>query len=260
MDYSKEPELIFTQIDDERYAIFYDLELLNFQEDNTFYLNAINPSQNILELGCGSGRLTHLLAQVPANIVALDKSFIMLARAATHQSDRVHYTCMDMCCFDFSTLFDTIIIPYNTLNLLGSSHHVQQCLQLCHKHLKKKGKLVMQLYVPDKEISKTEGKTFQFQIFEPPTGGKLIKETIKEYRKDTATTILEERYRIRPFQNGVPNEDLNNILTLFTPNYRNWKTLLEASGFSINAQYGDYTLSSFTPESDSCLLLEAGKR
>ncbi len=115
----------------------------------------------------------------------------------------------------------------------------------------------MQIYLPGQKITQSHNKTFQFQILECPGGGKVIKETLKEYHQNSQTLIMEERYRIRPFKEGIVNEDLNHFLTLFTPGYDTWKRLLHAAGFSISKEYGDYDMSSFTPYNSSCLLLEA---
>ncbi len=257
LDYTKEPDLHFEPISTKKYRLFYDLEMGNFSDDVNFYLSTILPHSEILELGCGSGRLTRRLAQHGHSVIGLDISLEMLQHAVGMRGENIHYTCMDMCSFSFSSSFDCIIIPYNTLNLLTNVNQVKQCLRLCRKHLVADGILLMQIYLPDQNITQTQNKTFQFQIMECPEGGKVIKETLKKYHHNTQTMLMEERYRIRPSEKGKTNEDLNHFMKLFTPGYNTWQTLLHTAGFSISREYGDYDMSSFSPDNCSCLLLEA---
>ncbi len=259
MEYSEEPEINFLPVNKKRYCQLYDLEMSTFTNDINFYLKSAKSSNKILELGCGSGRLSQHLAKENHSLVALDISHEMLKLATFNCSSNIDFICMDMLSFSFSTTFDTIIIPYNTLNLCTTSEKAKQCLQLCREHLSSNGNLLLQLFIPDTNLQLSTAKTFQFQIFSPPEGGKIIKETLKQYDRHSQTLLLEERYRVRPFHKNRQNEDLVNFLSLFAPDYPTWKTLIQKCGFSVDSAYGDYNFIPYSPESNLLLLCATAK-
>ena len=80
MDYSTEPEEIFYPLSTERYSEFYDIEMTNFDSDLEFYTSALPENVDILELGCGSGRLSRALASRGHRVTGVDISSEMLAR------------------------------------------------------------------------------------------------------------------------------------------------------------------------------------
>ena len=84
MDYSTEPEEIFSQLSAERYCEFYDIEMTGFDADLGFYLSALEERMDILELGCGSGRLTRALAARGHRIVGRRQSSEKLISNRNH--------------------------------------------------------------------------------------------------------------------------------------------------------------------------------
>lgn len=127
---------------------------------------ALQPGQDLLELGCGTGRITGwLAAQVrPARVVAADFSTAMLAQARQRHPD-TEFWLMDICdeppgdalfdvvlCFNAFPHFrdqvqalrhiDRLLKPGGRLvilHLVGSAHlnhfHSQLAHPVCHDHL-----------------------------------------------------------------------------------------------------------------------------
>src|SRR5271163_949957 len=103
-------------------ADFYDTSPLVARrtQDIQFYCDsAENYGGPILELGCGTGRITMPLAQRGQQITGLDISQKMLERAAekrdalsAEQRDRVRLVQADMTKFDLGEQFPLIIIPF----------------------------------------------------------------------------------------------------------------------------------------------------
>jgi len=255
-DIHKEPEYHFTPLPMERYCQFYDIEMAHFDSDLPFFLHQAKPGGATLELGCGTGRLTRKLAQSGLQMTGLDISLPMLKRCVCSYTDNINYLCGDIGCFFFQQQFDTIIIPYNTLNLLTRSK-INRCLLTCRELLKKRGKLLVQLYVPDGKLIAAEGKRlFQFQIFTQANGTKIIKESIRLYHQKEEWLLLEERYRIRNIRPGRnKNQDYSHLVKFLAFDPENWKKVINKTGFSIQHQYGDYQLNTYIPQQGSCLLL-----
>jgi SAM-dependent methyltransferase len=256
LDYSTEPEEIFSQLSAERYCEFYDIEMTGFDADLGFYLSALEERMDILELGCGSGRLTRALAARGHRVTGIDISCEMLARASKEDTTNITYLCEDMANFSLQKRFGAIIIPYNTLNLLGEPGKVKDCLQHSRNHLQENGLLLLEIFLANAQPVPTENaKTFQFQIYTTPEGGKIIKETLKHYREEEQLIILRERYRVRPATGK--GEDLSHSMKLLALPHAAWVRLITAAGFTITTQYGDYSLSPFVTGKDSRLLLTA---
>ena len=255
-DTHKEPDEVFLPLSSERYCQFYDMELAGFHDDFTFYRERITVPGSVLELGCGSGRLCRQLAATGATVTGIDLSLSMLRLATLQARPNISYLCMDMTALALSRQFDTVIIPYHTLNLLLTEERIKKCLAQVKTVLKQDGRLLLQLFIPDQTLLALGPKRiFQFQIFEQPGGGKVIKETRRGYADEQV--ILEERYRVR--QAGAVNEDLSHTLHLAAFPAEKWQGLLRDSGFRIHQQFSGYELDPFIPGRDTCLFIEAGQ-
>jgi len=99
-----------------------------------------------------------------------------------------------------------------------------------------------------------KGKTFQFQMFENTTGGKVIKEVLKKYISSTGIIEIEERFRIRPMTAGRKNRDYNHFYSLAAFSFATWLELFHHAGFILEESYGGYELKPFIAGKDSILL------
>jgi ubiquinone/menaquinone biosynthesis C-methylase UbiE len=229
----KEPEDIFLPLSPKRYAEFYALEMDSFTEDIRFYKDHINEGSQVLELGCGTGRICRTLSE-KCMITGLDLSLSMLTQGRKKTNGSESYVCMDMCRMAFRAKFDHILIPYNTLNLLRDERLIARCLDQTRTLLKPQGTLLFQLYIPSHDTLMSKGKkVFQFQRFPlPEQKGHLIKETLRSYDAVSATIRLEERYRVRPTEQSLNRKDLSHVLYLAGFSSKKWKQLFSKAGFN----------------------------
>lgn len=115
----KEPEEVFLPLSPSRYAEFYSLEMDKHTSDICFYLNNSAEYSKVLELGCGTGRISRELSKTCRNVTGLDLSHEMLQLATSHDTNGTDYICMDMCQMAFTTQFDrsptlTVKLPTRT--------------------------------------------------------------------------------------------------------------------------------------------------
>jgi SAM-dependent methyltransferase len=259
-DYDDEPEDIFLPLDDARYSDFYELEMGNFLEDLPFYQQNLPAIGSILEVACGTGRLCNLLAHPGRTVTGLDNSLPMLQKAR-RKSNICRYVAMDMRRLAFSRSFDAIIIPYNSLNLLAGERDVESCLAGCRQLLRSGGLLLLQLFVPNMHLLQQAGqKSFQFQIFDDPALGRVVKEVRKTFDRTSGFLQLEERYRVRPLREDQNGEDFSRTMNLCLWPAEKWFDLLRQSGFSIERLFGGFDMKPFLPGLDSCLLLTASRK
>ena len=247
--------------DHARYTALYDLELGDFRDDLPFYRRHLPPRPcAILELGCGTGRVSRALAADGHRLTGIDLSFPMLAVAGLGATAPApHYACMDMTALAFRTTFAAIIAPYNTLNLLTSPDSLRDCLTQVRHLLAEDGVLLLQLYIPDPALSALAGKKrFQFRIFDYPDGSKVIKEILKSMTPDSSLVEIIERYRLR-FRKEQPNEDWEYTYQILGYGFEQWREIFADQGFLLEAAYGDYDLAPFVPNEHTTLLLAARK-
>src|SRR5262245_43617264 len=100
---------------------YYDASpIVAARADVAFYVNAAKAYGGpVLELGCGSGRVTQAIAQAGFRVTGLDLSAKMLARAEEKVSalpaevrSRVSLTLGNMTNFELDTKFPLVIIPF----------------------------------------------------------------------------------------------------------------------------------------------------
>ena len=244
-----------------RYTALYDLELGDFSADLPFYRKHL-PEQPcaILELGCGTGRVSRALAEDGHQLTGIDLSFPMLAvagRAASTVAPR--YACMDMAALAFRAAFAAVIAPYNTLNLLTNPETLRSCLDQVRHLLGEDGILLLQLYIPDQNLRALAGKKrFQFRIFDCPDGSKVIKEILKSTAPHSNLVEITERYRLR-FRKDLPNEDWEYTYRILGYDFAQWLEIFAGQGFRLDAAYGGYDLAPFVPKAHATLLLALKK-
>jgi SAM-dependent methyltransferase len=258
-NYGDEPEPLFTPLTAERACQFYALEMAEFTADLPFYQRWLPPTGEILELGCGSGRLTRLLAGPQRPLTGVDISWPMLQLARDNQSPHSRLVQMDIRRLAFSRPFAALLIPYNTLNLLIDQENIRACLAGCRRSLHSGGLLLAELHIPEISIKARQGKTFQFQILPRPQGGRIIKEILRQYRPESATLSVEERFRVRPEGGLGPNEDLAQHYTAAALTAEKWFEMFTTSGFRILERYGSSALEPWRSGATSLLVVLAAE-
>lgn len=255
----REPEEVFLPLSDRRYAEFYTIEMTQHTEDIQFYLKHSAKGEQILELGCGTGRIARALSNDHRTLLGLDLSFSMLQQLSQTPHNPLACVCMDMTTMAFRKKFDRILIPHNTLNLLRDNQLISRCLQQSAALLKPAGSLLLQLHIPNKElIAAGNKKIFQFKVLKLSNPqGKLIKETLLSFCKTTQEILLEERYRLRRPGRHCQRKDFKKTLRLAGFSLEQWLEILKTNGFSRLSVYGGDTTSPYQNGIDSKVFILA---
>src|SRR6266481_4048204 len=128
-------------------------------QDVAFYRDAVREfGDPVLELGCGTGRITMALAEAGKRITGLDLSERMLERAIKKRAalrvearERVHFVQGDMARFDLGEKFRLVIIPFRPFQHLLEVRQQMDCLECVGKHLAPGGRLVLDVFQTDAE-------------------------------------------------------------------------------------------------------------
>jgi SAM-dependent methyltransferase len=259
-DYSDEPVDVFQPLPEALYSHLYAAEMAGFADDIDFYQAHLPAAGEVLEIACGTCRLARALASFNRRVTGIDISLPMLRRAGETGRPNCRLAAMDMRQLAFRTRFDAIIIAYNSLNLLVAEDDISSCLAGSRAALKDRGRLLLQLFVPGAQLLRQPGKKiFQFQIFDDPRIGRIVKEILRTYDPEFQVLELEERYRLRPTGGGAVNEDFAQRLRLRAWPAQTWFDILAGSGLSVTRCFGGYDLSPFIAGTGSILLVAADR-
>ncbi len=253
-NYQDEPDPLFLSLPEQLACLLYSLEMDGFTEDITFYQAMLPAAGSVLEMGCGTGRVARGLAGSSRPVTGIDISLPMLRRARKSLAPHCAFLCMDMLAPAFSKPFDAILIPYNTLNLFPAKDLLLRVLTGCKALLKAEGMLLVHLFIPTEEFRGSGRTTFQFQLFDRPEGGRIVKEILTSYRPETQSVTMEERFRIRPMQKGQANEDYRRITSLAGYTLDRWLALFAGAGFQAEQHWGSFDRHPYDPALSSCCL------
>ena len=123
-------------------------------DDVTFYVElarqAAAAGQAVLELGCGTGRVTIPIAQAGVDVVGLDNAPAMLAvarRKATAAGLDVRWVTADMRNLQLEQRFGLVIIPFRSfLHMLTDADQLS-CLSRIYEHLIPGGRFALNFFV-----------------------------------------------------------------------------------------------------------------
>src|SRR5438477_6914997 len=108
----------------------------------------------ILELGCGTGRITVPIAQDGHHIVGLDRSAAMLERAerrARRADVEVRWVEGDMRAFSFNEAFALVFVALNSFLMLDPDDR-WACLARVREHMAPRGRVAIDVFQPDPQI------------------------------------------------------------------------------------------------------------
>jgi len=132
----------------EELAHRYDSISPGIAGDVAFYRRlALSAKPPVLELGCGTGRVTIPIAHAGVPIVGLDSAAQMLAIARAKAGDVTNpcWLQADMRSFDIAERFGLIIVPYRGFQHLLTEADRELTLARVFKHLRAGGRLALDL-------------------------------------------------------------------------------------------------------------------
>jgi len=138
-------------------------------------------ARRILELGCGTGRITEVLSR-HAQVTGVDLLFEMLRRAA-EKAPRAQLVTADMRQFGFASTFDLIVLADDPMAHLLSDDDRAKVMRLIADHLSPDGRVVLEgLYRHKPAQTATESWT--------PAGVPFVWRARYRYENAEVTTLL----------------------------------------------------------------------
>lgn len=101
------------------------------------------PVREVLDLGCGTGRIAALLADAGFDMVALDMSYDMLAIAREVNADKnTLLLCQDMRAFELYGTVQAAYSSFDCFNYLESETELKKVFRLLHNYIEPDGLFV----------------------------------------------------------------------------------------------------------------------
>jgi SAM-dependent methyltransferase len=228
----------------------YDLENSDFEPDGPFILSlAKKLGGAVLELGCGTGRVTIPLAENGVEIVGLDivPGMIELARNKSGKLP-IEWVVADVRTFQLGRKFRLIFESGSVFHHMLTRQDQEAYLARVREHLENNdGRLVLSLFLPKPRNLISSEEEEEWFVAEHPDGYEIKVSGIDKY--DPMRQVkTETAYRRWTDVNGNAMVQVAPLsLRYVFP--QEMEALLHYNGFEIAAQYGDVDLSPVTDES-----------
>jgi SAM-dependent methyltransferase len=248
MDYSKVAEL-------------YDL-CARTDVDAGFFLQETRGCQSVLELTCGTGRLSLPLIQAGVPLTCLDNSAEMLAilrrkLLAKGLCAPVHE--MDATGFSLSEKFDLIIIPFNSFAEFTDAQEQNAALATIRSHLTDGGRLIVTLHNPPVRLRSVDGQVYLRGRYALPDGeGTLFLSSLESSDARTHLVTGAQFYELYDTEGKMLSKRfVDSKFHLHT--HETFETLVKSHGYRVIALYGDYNRGTFRPDASPFMIWVLGK-
>jgi ubiquinone/menaquinone biosynthesis C-methylase UbiE len=237
----------------DEYAPFYDWENAQTlgRRDVSFWQRiAAAADGEVLELGCGTGRITRPLAQHDIDVVGVDRSAPMLARLRKH-STSIKIARADIRALPFRRgRFAMVLAPYGVLQSLIRERDLKETLASVARVLKRGGTFGIDL-VPD--VPQWREYRNKVQLRGRMAGGASVT-LVESVRQDPRRhlTTFDQRYIERRGRRATTHRF---ELTFRTLSIRQMAARLERAGFSVENVLGDYRGRPWDSRADVWIIL-----
>jgi ubiquinone/menaquinone biosynthesis C-methylase UbiE len=238
-------------------AVYYDHVATGVDGDVAFYVGEARADGSpILELGCGTGRITIPMAEAGLDVVGLDASHDMLviargklAALSPPLRRRVQLVEGDMRSFAMDRRFSLVTIPYRAFLHNLTVEDQLHTLRRVGEHLSDNGRLIFNIFDPKVQNlaagSWSMPASRRREFVHPRTGNRV---TIKEeFTYDLERQMVDGAFVFDEINTttGKIVETIRSPLTLRYVFRYEMEHLLTLSGFRIDALFGDFKRGPF---------------
>ena len=230
-------------------ANIYD-GLNTFLSDLQFYKKWLpkNKEAEILELCCGTGRLTIPIAKDGYSICGVDYTPSMLEQAKMKAIEAelvIDFIEADIRMLDLQEKFDLIFIPFNSIHHLYRNEDLFNALGCVRNHLKAGGLFLLDCFNPNIQyIVEHEKKQIEVAAYTTKDGREILIKQLMRYERKTQINRIEWHYFINGKFDSIQNLDMR----LFFP--QELDTYLDWNGFKIIHKFGNFEEEAFYDSSE----------
>lgn len=253
------------------YAQLYDAWVNDWEGEVDFYKDLLGhsslKSDGVLEIACGTGRMTMRLAEQGIDITGFDLSpeLLEIARGKSLGMSNVHWFVGDMRTFEIGRQFGFAISPGHSFQFMTTPEDQVKCLEQIKHHLIPDGILVLHIDRQDfgwiAGLLKNEKPIYRKSdvIMHPTTNQKFIRSWGWSFESVTQTATVQV--------NWEEIDENGDVLQIWKMEPRQlhcifpfeMEHLLRRVGFSVEAVYGDFFKSEMTSQSGQMIWVARNK-
>jgi SAM-dependent methyltransferase len=224
-------------------SAFYDAVYAFRTQDAAFYVAMAREGNGpILEVGCGTGRITLPLAETSREVHGLEISPAMLEILRNKLAGRpelaLHLHEGDMRAFGLGKKFAQVFVPFRAFLHNDTIDDQLAALQCFHRHLLTEGRLIIDIFAPSYRMMSNDKLNIALPA-QHLTDGRII--TVMDH-----TTYMHKDQRVeveRHLDTVYPDATLRRSIEHFHLRYifrYEMELLLRQSGFRLETVYGDF--------------------
>lgn len=208
----------------------------------------------VLDVGCGTGRVSIPLARTGFDVTGVDRSAASLSIAEGKRSElradvreRLRFVEGDLAALNLARRFSLIVTPFRVFQFLLTPDAQRAALLALARHLVPGGQLVLDLFDPRLEWCTDVAATPEppapraaGEVRHPRTGNRVTIEVIDRVN-DPLRQVFRETWRHTEVNaDGVPIRVEEEALELRWTYRWEMRHLLELCGYVVLAEYGDF--------------------
>lgn len=229
---------------------WYDAEYVHIGGDIPYYERVSREvSGSILELACGTGRLTEPMVKAGSTVVGVDIAPGMLARAQNKRAalpaevqERLRYVHGDMRTVRLGRTFDAVVLGFNTLLHLVRDDDLEAALETVRAHLAPEGRFYFDVHTPHFGLLERDpnGRYDPQQMIDPHTGDRYVVTESNRFLAREQLNLLSFHYQ-RVDRAGAPQGPERTITlrlrVMFPRELDRW---FELAGLRILGEWDDF--------------------
>ena len=229
---------------------FYDAEYVHIRGDIPYYERVAEDAEGpILELACGTGRLSIPMAGRGVHVTGIDASPSMIAQAERKRADlpvlvqnRLRFVEGDLRTARLGQKFRAVVLGFNTLMHMVSDDDLQAALATVWDHLSDQGLFHFDLHTPFPELlaRDPDARYDPQEMIDPHSGDRYVVTESNRYDPRSQVNHMSFYYQ-RVDRNGRPTgQELKSELALRVIFPRELDRWLHSSGFDVVGDWDDF--------------------
>lgn len=237
-------------------GLHYDAFNLPYQDDFKFYLAEARKARGpVLELACGTGRLTIPLKKGGADITGLDLALPMLERArykALAAGLKINFLRGDARRFRLRRKFKLIFMAFNSMQHFGRREDLEGLFASVARALAPGGRFIFDVFSPDpRYLTRDPEELLPLAYYPDPAGGGKVLVN-EQYSYDKALQVSRITWHYRREADGRTVKKRLNLRCFFPEELL---ALVHYNGFRVVHRYGGFRRAPFGPGSRSQVLI-----
>lgn len=230
-------------------AWLYDVDNRdNLHDDIPFYIEYAKQQQGeVLELGCGTGRVALALSAKGFNVTGLDLSQQMLdefySKLINKQEleEKITLVHGNMADFSFNRQFGLIIAPFRAFQALTDDSDIKNALSCIYKHLTEDGIFIVNVFNPRPVMDESwiYPETVQWERLDEKTGNYVVKKHWGD-KIDIKNQVIYPHFAFEvTYPDGKTQRIVDNLSLKYYYNDQ-LRNVVEIAGMEVTEEYSWY--------------------